>query len=238
MGRDGVKQDHKQAFRLYCQAALQGDAESAFNLGFMYFNGRGVHRDQTLAIHWFQKAADAGDIHAKQLLTLFSPGNTVQDPQCAPAPAVVASSDNNPARKKVEALVNRIAPDYGIDPKLVMAVIRAESDFNPTAQSGKKAFGLMQLVPKTAQRFGVKDSANPAQNIKGGTAYLQALLQQFDGKVDWALAAYNAGEAAVQRYQGIPPYQETRKYVKQILAWYPKSLHPIPSKSGEADAKS
>lgn len=86
----------------------------------------------------------------------------------------------------------------------------------------------MQLIPETAERFGVKDSWNPEQNIQGGTAYLRWLLQHFEGKVDWVLAAYNAGEKTVERYQGVPPYQETLNYVKQILTWYPKPQHPIP----------
>jgi hypothetical protein len=232
-GRDGLKQDYQQAFALYCKAALKGDAESAYNMGFMYFNGRGVARDQGLAARWFKQAADAGDKHAQQMLRRFGDVAAVDDHACQPEPELKLVASANPDRQIVEEWVNQIAPVYGIDPQLIMAVIRAESGFNPSALSSKNAQGLMQLIPETAERFGVKDSWNPVQNIKGGTAYLHWLLRHFDGKVDWVLAAYNAGEGAVERYKGIPPFQETQNYVKQILAWYPKPFHPVPPKDLE-----
>ena len=226
-----VKQDYHQAFDMYCKAALLGDAESAYSIGFMYFNGRGVARSIRLASHWFKQAADHGDRHAQQMLARFGDEAPNDDPACqppAPEPEVKLIADSNPNRQLVEAWVKEIAPIYSIDPQLIMAVIQAESAFNPTALSGKNAQGLMQLIPETAERFGVKDSWNPIQNIKGGTAYLHWLLRHFEGKVDLVLAAYNAGEGAVERYQGIPPYQETRNYVKQILAYYQKPTHPVP----------
>jgi hypothetical protein len=226
----GLKQDYRQAFDMYCKAALQGDAESAYSMGFMYFNGRGVTRSLPLAIRWFKQAADSGDMQAKQMMARYSDVAPIEDPSCQPAaePEITLVVQPNPNRQLVEAWVNQIAPIYGIDPQLVMAVIQAESAFNPTALSNKNAQGLMQLIPETAERFGVKDSWNPVQNIKGGTAYLHWLLRHFEGKVDLVLAAYNAGEKTVERYQGVPPYQETQNYVKQILTWYPKPLHPVP----------
>ena len=228
-GRNGVKQDFKQAFDLYCRAALSGDAESAYSLGFMYFNGRGVSRDLSLAVHWFMRAADFGDKQARLMLSRFSAVESVEDTACKPdEPVFKQIVETDPNRQKVADWVNQIAPGYGIDPQLVMAVIQAESAFNPVALSGKNAQGLMQLIPETAERFGVKDSWNPIQNIKGGTAYLHWLLRHFDGRVDWVLAAYNAGEGAVERYKGIPPYPETQNYVKQIQAFYTKPLHPVP----------
>lgn len=226
-----VKQDYRQAFDMYCKAALLGDAESAYSIGFMYFNGRGVTRSVPLASHWFKQAAEHGDNHAQQMLARFGDAAATDDPACqppAPEPEVKLVAESNPNRQLVESWVNEIAPIYSIDPQLIMAVIQAESAFNPTALSGKNAQGLMQLIPETAERFGVKDSWNPIQNIKGGTAYLHWLLRHFEGKVDLVLAAYNAGEGAVERYQGIPPYQETRNYVKQILASYQKPTHPVP----------
>ena len=234
-GRD-VKQDYKQAFSWYCKAALMGDAESAYNMGFMYFNGRGVDRNLSLAVAWFKKAAEGGDLHAKNMLTRFNSVDAAEDQACKPAPAPlpVLVADANPNREIVENWVKQIAPHYGIDPELVLAVIKAESAFNPTALSNKNAQGLMQLIPATAERFGVKDSWDPIQNIKGGTAYLHWLLRHFEGKVDLVLAAYNAGEGAVERYHGIPPFQETQKYVKQILSWYSKPLHPVPPEQPEA----
>lgn len=226
-----VKQDYRQAFEMYCKAALQGDAESAYSIGFMYFNGRGVTHSIPLASHWFKQAAERGDHHAQQMLARFGDTTPNADPACqapAPEPEIKLVANPNPNRQLVESWVKEIAPIYSIDPQLVLAVIQAESAFNPTAMSGKNAQGLMQLIPETAERFGVKDSWNPIQNIKGGTAYLHWLLRHFEGKVDLVLAAYNAGEGAVERYQGIPPYQETRNYVKQILASYQKPTHPVP----------
>jgi hypothetical protein len=234
-GRSGVKQDYQQAFQLYCQAALNGDAESAYALGFMYFNGRGRPRDLTVAMHWFKHAADAGDVHAQKMLERYTDLVPVEDQACKKVvPTIpelrVVANDSNPNKQVVAGWVNQIAPYYGIDPELVMAVIRAESAFNVKATSNKNAQGLMQLIPATAARFGVADSWDPVQNIKGGTAYLQWLIRHFEGKVDLVLAAYNAGEGAVERYHGIPPYPETQNYVKQILSWYQKPNHPIPDK--------
>lgn len=134
----------------------------------------------------------------------------------------------NANRKLVKDWVEPIAARYFVDPELVLAVIEAESGFNATALSSKNAQGLMQLIPSTAQRFGVKDTWNPLENIRGGIAYLHWLLRHFSGNVEWALAAYNAGERTVEQYQGVPPYQETRNYVRRILASYQKTVHPVP----------
>ena len=234
-GRDGFKQDYRQAFDLYCKAALKGDAESAYNMGFMYFNGRGMPRDLALAVRWFKQAADGGDVQAGRMLARFRDvAPPVEDIACKPAVPVFAPvAESNPNRQLVAGWVNQIAPRYGIDPQLVMAVIQAESAFKATALSGKNAQGLMQLIPETAERFGVKDSWNPIQNIKGGTAYLHWLLRHFEGRVDWVVAAYNAGEGAVDRYKGIPPYPETQNYVRQIQAAYPRPLHPVPPEQPE-----
>jgi len=237
----GVKKSYDQAFGLYCKAALMGDAMSAYNMGFMYFNGRGVARDIPLAIYWFKKSAETGDIYAKRMLVKFRGIAARKDESCQPDPIIEASAEPvnqvklvaNPKRDKVIAWVNQIAPHYGIDPQLVMAVIQAESAFNTQALSNKNAQGLMQLIPATAERFGVKDSWNPVQNIKGGTAYLHWLMRHFAGNVEHVLAAYNAGEGAVERYQGIPPYQETQNYVKRILSNYQKKSHPIPPEHPE-----
>jgi soluble lytic murein transglycosylase-like protein len=108
----------------------------------------------------------------------------------------------------------------GIDAKLVEAVIAAESDFDPRALSKKGAQGLMQLMPDTADRFGVANVWDPQQNIDGGTAYLGWLIDQFNGDLDNVLAAYNAGEGAVTRHGGMPPYAETREYVDRVLSYY------------------
>ena len=130
-----------------------------------------------------------------------------------------SSSSRKAGRKHhITKMVRRIAPRYSLDPRLVLAVIQAESSFNPKARSPKNAQGLMQLMPATAARFGVSDPWDPEQNVNGGMAYLRWLIDHFDGNVKFALAGYNAGERAVERHRGIPPYRETRSYVKRIVA--------------------
>lgn len=123
-------------------------------------------------------------------------------------------------RTKYDPIIERYADQYGVDPVLVRAVIQIESDFNPRCVSNKGARGLMQLIPATAKRFGVKDVFDPEQNIHGGVKYLAYLTRLFNDDLHRALAAYNAGEGAVQRYGGIPPYEETSVYVKRALTVY------------------
>jgi soluble lytic murein transglycosylase-like protein len=120
-------------------------------------------------------------------------------------------------QKKVVGLVHQLAPEYGVSPRLALAVIRAESNFNPAALSNKNAQGLMQLIPDTSARFNVKKPFDPEQNLRGGLAYLRWLLAYFEGDVSLVAAAYNAGEGAVNRYRGVPPYAETQGYVKRII---------------------
>jgi len=113
--------------------------------------------------------------------------------------------------------IRETAERYDVSASLVEAVIRAESAFNPWAVSRKGAQGLMQLMPQTANALGVRDSFNPRQNIDGGVRHLRHLIDRYPGNTALALAAYNAGEAAVDYYQGVPPYAETQQYVKKIL---------------------
>ena len=122
--------------------------------------------------------------------------------------------------QRYDALIKKHARDKGLDFYLVKSVIRAESGFNHTIVSPKKAQGLMQLIPATARRFGVNNAFSPDENIKGGTTYLKWLLKRFDGNVEYALAGYNAGEGAVDRYSGVPPYRETKNYIKRIKRFY------------------
>jgi len=119
-----------------------------------------------------------------------------------------------------EALARRGAHDAGVDPALVSAVMQTESGFDPAATSRTGAAGLMQLMPATAESLGVTDPYDPAQNVRGGAAYLHQLLERFGGQVPLAVAAYNAGPGAVERYGGIPPYAETRAYVERVMAAY------------------
>ena len=124
-------------------------------------------------------------------------------------------------KKKFAELIEQAAYRHNVDAKLVHAVIQTESAYNSTAQSPKGAVGLMQLMPDTARRFGVSDRNDPDQNVDGGTRYLKHLINMFNPNLDLAVAAYNAGENAVIRYNNsIPPYPETQNYVKQVLALY------------------
>lgn len=137
----------------------------------------------------------------------------------------------------IDALIRRNGARYGVDPYLIYCVIHQESSFRPTALSPKGAQGLMQLMPGTAARYGVTDVNDPAQNIMGGTRYLKDLLRLFRGRVDLALAGYNAGEGAVIRYgQTIPPYKETKNYVRLISRRYYRRPSPAPAPGRPAGA--
>lgn len=131
------------------------------------------------------------------------------------------------APAQVEAIMDRAAADYQVDKALVKAIIHAESAFNPGAVSAKGASGLMQLMPGTAERYGVRNVFDPTQNVTGGVRYMRELLEMFKFDMRLALAAYNAGENAVLRHGGIPPYPETENYVSKVMrlhALYRNSL--------------
>lgn len=213
----GVVQDQVRAYRLYCLAALEGNTDAYYHLGWMNFHGRGVAASRTVAAGWFARGAAAGDrVSANNLKRLEGVAQT-SDPGC---PRI--DSRTRITRPLIETLVRLQAPEYDLDPELVLAVIQAESNFNPRARSHKGAMGLMQLMPATAKRFGVTDIKNPLQNLRGGMAYLQWLNKHFEGELPLILAAYNAGENAVMKYRGIPPYRETRNYVRIITRNYRK----------------
>lgn len=126
-------------------------------------------------------------------------------------------------------LIRTYASQYGVSQSLVEAIIKVESNFDPTAVSSKDCKGLMQLHPDTARRFGVDDIFDPAQNIEGGVKYLSYLMGFFDQKLDHVLAAYNAGENAVVRHKGIPPYSETKNYIRKVRALYSPSEEATPT---------
>jgi soluble lytic murein transglycosylase-like protein len=124
------------------------------------------------------------------------------------------------AKKTYDPVVRKVAKRHGISPEFIHAIIRAESNYESTAVSPKGATGLMQLMPATAKAYGVSDSYDPEENIEGGTKYLKDLIKLYEGQTSLVLAAYNAGQDAVKRYKGIPPYPETRNYIKRIQAGY------------------
>ena len=123
------------------------------------------------------------------------------------------------------SLTTSLSAWYALDPKLVLSVIAAESNFNTKAESPKAAMGLMQLIPDTAERFNVRNAFDATQNLRGGMRYLRWLLSYYRGNLRYVLAAYNAGEGRVDRYQGVPPYPETRAYVKRVIGLYGGARH-------------
>lgn len=126
----------------------------------------------------------------------------------------------NVSKPQLLSMISKISAKHGVDEKLVKALIKQESGFNPKAKSHCGAMGLMQLMPGTAKTLGVKDAFNPIQNVDGGVRHLKWLLSKYNGNVVLALAAYNAGSGAVDKYDGVPPYAETQNYVKSILKNY------------------
>lgn len=253
---DGVRRDYSRARQLYCAAARLGSRAAQIRLAWMYSNGLGAPQDPQLAGAWLRVAAADGSLRARKLLAFIGDPPADRQPRCtyesrfdqyavasippaaddpygggvlsnalsATAPRVNGSAD--PSRQQIGQWVRRLAPHYGLDPELVLAVIHAESAFNPAARSPKNARGLMQLIPQTAKRFGVRDIHHPVQNLHGGMAYLRWLLAYFKGNLKHALAGYNAGEGAVDRYRGIPPYRETQDYVRKVIRTYGRNTHP------------
>jgi soluble lytic murein transglycosylase-like protein len=237
---EGVPRDGQRAASLYCQAARLGDAESQYNLAWMYANGRGVDRNDATAAFFFHAAAEQGLPAAQRMLGRVG-GPSSDLPECmrvartetlavvarqaAPAPASLEVRSTGP--KYIVDMVKAIAPEFKVDPNLALAFIKTESNFDTTALSPKNAQGLMQLIPETAARFNVKKPFDPAQNIRGGLAYLRYLLAYYQGDVALVAAAYNAGEGAVNRYRGIPPYLETLGYVSKILRTAGMISHPF-----------
>ena len=231
---EGVARDPVAAAQLYCRAARYGDAEAQFNLAWMLTNARGIERDDVQAAHLFAAAAEQGLVQAQNMARAIGTPRGAPPPCLRPPesdPPLATSSPQPPTKAarrplppppnappQIVRFVNLVAPDFRLSPDLVLAVMAAESNFDPLAQSPKKAQGLMQLMPDTAARFRVRPVTDPAQNIRGGMAYLRWLLAYFEGDLALVLAAYNAGERAVERYRGVPPYLETRLYVNGIIA--------------------
>jgi soluble lytic murein transglycosylase-like protein len=234
---EGMPRDYTTAAALYCSAAKTGYADAQYALGWMYANGRGVSKNDELAAQLFAMAAAQGHEHAKLMLSYTSPTSSAALPTCLQPdpPPLEAQQDQQEEtaiypKGPILTLVNKLAPRYNVDPKLALAIIAVESGFNSRAISPKNARGLMQLIPQTAERFRVKNTFDAEENIKGGLAYLQWLLALFQGDVKLVVAAYNAGERAVERYRGIPPYRETQDYVQKVTGLYKKSNHPFQRK--------
>lgn len=222
----GVERNAEKAVKHYCLAARAGNDEAAFAMGWMFMTGNGIGVDRKQAAAWLKLAADQGHDTARRMLAkLPAPGKT--KPACSGAE--IAQAEHKPPANLVK-LIRKLAPKYGLDPELVMAVVAIESGFKPDAVSPRDAQGLMQLTAETADRFGVADRFDPTANLHGGMRFLRQLLTAFDGDVELAMAAYNAGEGAVRRHGGVPPYAETQEYVVKVRRYYPRDRHPITPK--------
>lgn len=236
----------------YCKAARDGDANAQYAMGWIYEHGKGVAKNSQIAHLYYSMAAEQQ--HALALESMSETtvvkleGDMLTDlPKCMqPDPVIVVQMqpqtmaapiiEENPisertaalfmAQKRIYRIVNKVAEKHQIDPNLVMTFIAIESGFDPQATSVRNAQGLMQLIPETAARFGVKDAYKPEDNIKGGVAYLKWLLAYYQGNIEFVAAAYNAGEKAVDKYKGVPPYEETKLYVKKIAKLYNRLKHP------------
>jgi len=127
-------------------------------------------------------------------------------------------------RAEIDSIVQEVAQKYSLEPSLIHSIIKIESNYDPWAISPKGAMGLMQLMPATAAQYGVKNIFDPRENIEGGVRYLKDLVRLYQGQTDLVLAAYNAGQEAVKRFGGIPPYPETIKYIEKIKASYDKPV--------------
>jgi len=244
--------DFHLAAQHYCSAARQGSVDGQYRLGRLLLQQRSVPKAQAQGRFMLALAAQNG--HAEALQFFDEPGRVPMDgqrPQCLPEPAAGSLEDRtepvshevvkryldqlNRERRRWAQRVQERAPYYGVDPRLAVSIVRAESNFNPLAVSPKNAQGLMQLIPATAKRFGVRNLLDPQQNIEGGLAYLRWLLLRFDHDVVKTSAAYNAGEGAVDRHQGVPPFPETQAYVARILGFYLATRHqPPPAPQGKA----
>ena len=237
-----------QAANLYCEASRLGSAEGQYRLGMLYAFGKGVPKDRALAASLFSLAAAQGHFEAQKMLETID-FITTHLPQCVleavqpekgPRYSIVEEAEPDsieyhidslpPNKRWVVDLVGTLSDWYQVDPRLILSIITVESNFQAQAKSPKAAMGLMQLIPATADRFNVRNAYDVSQNLRGGISYIRWLLSYFRGDVTLALAAYNAGEKAVDRYKGVPPYPETRQYVRRVLKLYQRTRHPFDEK--------
>ena len=174
-------------------------------------------------------ASSNGGVVLSNFASADTPNVLLPESGVAAAPASPVAADLAPSPGilggDIQAIVLRVADELGLSPQLLHAVIAVESAYDPRAVSPKGAQGLMQLMPATARRFGVRDPFDPQDNVRGGAQYLKVLLAQFNGDLQLTLAAYNAGENAVVRHGNrVPPFAETRRYVPKVIARMQREL--------------
>jgi soluble lytic murein transglycosylase-like protein len=209
-----------------CRRARLGDANSQYELAWVFTHARGEARHDDWAHYLFFAAAANGNEDARKvLLSVTWPQAAV--PDCV-RPTAVSSLGPTVALRApphIERLVQQLAPQFNVNPRLALAIIAVESNYNTVALSNKNAMGLMQLIPDTAKRFGVRNAFDPQQNIRGGMAYLRWLLAYYQGDVRLVAAAYNAGEGNVDKHRGVPPFAETQDYVRRVVERFGNAPH-------------
>lgn len=250
---DDLQEGTWQAAARYCEAARMGSTEAQYRLGMLFALGHGVPESREMAASLFSLAALQGHAQAHTMLDTIritsqllppcvqeavAPPRAPRPPAGGPAAdPVVAGIDKHidalpPGRRWIVDLVGTQARWNAVDPRLILSIIAAESNFETRATSPKSAMGLMQLIPDTAERFNVLNAYNATQNIRAGLSYVRWLLSYYQGDVKLALAAYNSGEGTVDKYKGVPPFKETRLYVQKVMALYGKATHPFDDKAG------
>ena len=182
-----------------------------------------LHSQQNYTVDLTFSMADPSEIALNIANTYLSdrPITVAQvsnEPRHSPETQVAPRQKEVP-RSPFEQIINQAATTHQVDPALIKAIIMAESKYNPKAVSKRGARGLMQLMPVTAKSLGVEDSFDPAANINGGVMYFKRLLDRFDGNVEFALAAYNAGSRNVRKYGGVPPFRQTRTYIHKVFKY-------------------
>ncbi|MDP1692318.1 MAG: transglycosylase SLT domain-containing protein [Burkholderiaceae bacterium] len=223
-----------EAMAELCRLARRGDADAQYELAWLYAHGRGSERHDDWAAYLFTAASLQGHAFAEKMLKAVN-WPVANAPACFTVASVLppASARHAAPPPHIEALVRKLAPQYQVSPQLVLSIIAVESNFNVTAVSPKAAMGLMQLIPQTAKRFGVRNPFDAQDNIRGGVAYLRWLLAYFEGDVVLVAAAYNAGEGAVNQFRGVPPYDETREYVRRVVGRFGSTRQPFDAKITE-----
>lgn len=234
------REDPWKAAALYCEGAREGLIEAQYRLAMLFAFGQGVPEDREVAASLLALAAQQGHQEAVNMLETIQYSSEklpecvltdVKPPHAPPPPSLKFELHEYDSlelilarlpkeRRWLIGMIKKIATWQDVDPRLALSIVSVESHFQTAALSSANAMGLMQLIPATADRFNVKDAFDASQNVKGGVRYLRWLLKRYQGNIELVAAAYNAGEGAVDKYKGVPPYQETRDYVKKVLMRY------------------
>lgn len=230
-----------EAAVIYCKIARNGSLEAYYRLGMLFAFGQGVPENREIAASLFSTAAQQGHVEAGKMLdTILYRADKLPDcvlTNSKPPRGHFYSRWSNDIsldtilsslakdHRWIINMVKQIASWHQVDPKLALSIVSVESAFQINARSKANAMGLMQLIPSTAARFNVRNAFDASQNVKGGVRYLRWLLDRYHDDIELVAAAYNAGEGAVDKYNGIPPYQETQNYVTKVIHRYQSRKH-------------